>query len=264
MVFTHIKRVPGFSLVELLVVIAIVAVLISMLLPTLSNARILAWKTHCQANLRQITTGHLAYARDNKGWFPATHNVTQAGFLPIEGKNPMLTGYWGADVRLFRCPDSTFVGTNIGYSPARWVADFMIFTSYRFSATSALSTQNYHWYGYHPAAAGLLTTRDDNKISVNIPKEEFAGRVIADAVYPANRRYVHPPDMMPMVFDGRSAANAIWFPYAALGNMTNNHTSLNGMNVTFLDGHLQWGDQAQHPQRINVGYAGGESGWMRW
>jgi prepilin-type N-terminal cleavage/methylation domain-containing protein/prepilin-type processing-associated H-X9-DG protein len=254
----------GFSLVELLVVIAIISLLVSMMMPALTQARLLAQKTQCQANLRQITTGHLAYARDNRGWFPSTHNVTHAGFLPIDGKNPLDLGYWGADLRLFRCPDSQFVGTNIGYAPAAWWSGFMMFTSYRFSATSALSTQSYHFYGYHPAASGFVTTRDDNRISVNVPKEEFAGRLIADAVYPGNRRYVHPPDMMPMVFDGRHATNTSWFPYASLGAMTNNHTRLNGVNFTFLDGHLVWGDQARGEQRINVGYAGGESGWMKW
>jgi prepilin-type N-terminal cleavage/methylation domain-containing protein/prepilin-type processing-associated H-X9-DG protein len=259
-----LRTANAFSLVELLVVIAIVTLLVSVLLPTLSNARVLAQKTRCQANLRQLTTGHLTYSRDNRGWFPAVHNVTHAGFLPINNQSPLDTGYWGADVRLFGCPDSTFVGTNKSYSPPlEWVG-FMMYTSYRFSATSAVSTQSYHWYGYHPAASGLVTTRNDNRISVNIPKEEFAGRVISDAVYPANRRYVHPPDMMPMIFDGRHATNSFWFPYTALGAMTNNHTSLNGINVTFLDGHLKWGDQANDPERINVGYAGGESGWMRW
>jgi prepilin-type N-terminal cleavage/methylation domain-containing protein/prepilin-type processing-associated H-X9-DG protein len=260
------KRRNGFTLIELLVVISIISVLISMLLPTLSSSRTVAMKVKCAGNLRQITSGHLAYALENRGWFPTAYAVTQAGITPsITGRNPLEAGYWGADARLFLCPDSKFVGTNIGYAPARWWGGLnMLITSYRFSASSNVSTQSWMWYGAHPGAPGLQTTRIDDRVSVNIPREDFAGRVMSDPVYPANRRYVHPPDMMPMVMDGRNNASTLWFVYTSLGAMTNNHTTLNGINVTFVDGHAQWGDQATHQNRTNIGYAGGESGWMRW
>src|SRR2546423_6299274 len=61
------RALAGFTLVELLVVIGIIAVLIAVLLPALSKAREQAKVTACLSNIRQLTTGWIMYANDNKG-----------------------------------------------------------------------------------------------------------------------------------------------------------------------------------------------------
>ncbi len=61
----------GFSLVELMVVIGIIAILIGLLLPTLSRARKQANQVACQSNLKQLGVMFQIYVNENKGWlFP--------------------------------------------------------------------------------------------------------------------------------------------------------------------------------------------------
>ena len=63
------RPVKGFTLVELLMVISIIALLVSILVPALQNAQVIAKTVSCSANLRQIMVAAVMYTGDNDDAF---------------------------------------------------------------------------------------------------------------------------------------------------------------------------------------------------
>ncbi|MDY7009763.1 MAG: type II secretion system protein [Planctomycetota bacterium] len=63
-------RRGGFTLVELLVVVAIIALLVSILLPTLGRAKEQARIVSCMSNLRSLGLSFAFYSNENNDWYP--------------------------------------------------------------------------------------------------------------------------------------------------------------------------------------------------
>ena len=79
----------GFTLIELLVVISIIAVLASLLMPALENARRQAQIVQCTSNLRQVGIGISTYTLESGGRFPAYTTETKPAYGSVNWNNRM-------------------------------------------------------------------------------------------------------------------------------------------------------------------------------
>ena len=77
-----------FTLIELLVVVAIIAILVSILLPSLMKAKDKAREAVCMSNLSQMGKGMGIWSKQNNGWTPpAGPNYKSGGDLWAHGIN---------------------------------------------------------------------------------------------------------------------------------------------------------------------------------
>ncbi|MDO8609352.1 MAG: type II secretion system protein [bacterium] len=98
MKYLKIKNKKAFSLIELLVTIAIIALLASMILPTLSNAKLSAKKITCINNLHQLDLSLIMYADDNEQYFPIRGGNSS-------NKWPAQLETYYSDLKILKCPN---------------------------------------------------------------------------------------------------------------------------------------------------------------
>jgi len=97
------KRAPfGFTIVELLVVIAIIALLLSILMPSLRKAKSMAMRLACAHNLKQIDLAVSFYLNENDNTYPCAQD-------PVSTEPP----YWLWMGRGWRFLVEPYLGGNI-------------------------------------------------------------------------------------------------------------------------------------------------------
>lgn len=110
------KNATGFTLIELLVVISIIALLLSILMPALTRARVAARRVICAGRIKQIIAAAVASAAENR-----------QGFLPWAGirKLPTMPDYVRDDATMLTADQYFRIGASVAGMPGGDFAPLM-------------------------------------------------------------------------------------------------------------------------------------------
>jgi prepilin-type N-terminal cleavage/methylation domain-containing protein/prepilin-type processing-associated H-X9-DG protein len=213
----------AFTLIELLVVIAIIAILATLLLPTLLRAKEMSKRSNCRSNLHQLGLRLFLYADENQNRLPYITQVSGGGHWAWDiNRNPTANQIVGKPIN---APQSSKIdsGVKVLYCPSYW--DLLKNSAtgangWSFDATFVVA-------GYVFLLNNAFCVPDTNKVATlkGIPgRSVSATELVVDPTISYNGNYCH--------FD--------WG-----GPFNNRSAHLDGCtpaggNILFVDGHVEW------------------------
>ena len=262
------RRTKGFTLIELLVVVAIIALLISILLPSLSRAREMSKRAVCSANLRGLGQAMYIYSNDNYEQFPtagsdpalAGRNAKPGYYRTRDPADPNNSNRYPsttADLWLlvkgafstpkqFICPSSSRIPDDFGGRDPAELYDFRGQGSGEIPVTAPNLS-----YGYHFGHDGTFASEDRTGGVANGTKMDPRFPVMAD-----ENPYFYPEE--------KPTSGSSEYPTNCGAGESPNGNSMNhqedGQNILFADSHVSFEkDPRQGIEGDNL-YTRGESG----
>lgn len=195
-----------FTLIELLVVIAIISVLVSLLLPALGKAKIMAKRSVCQGNLKQWGVNFSLYTGDCDGW------------LPSPEINPTSSQGWATQIDLVMSKPYSAWGTGAGKDYGIWQCPENPNQS-RPSGTGADPMKNSYQPNGYSNNTGL-----------------YLGSRVSTFVRPGE---------LHALYDGAYYRNEVWNndgngTIFTIGIRNVRYCHSKGINMLYADGHILW------------------------
>ncbi len=143
------KPSRGFTLIELLVVIAIIAILASMLLPTLGRSTEMARRMHCVNNLKQVGLGIRLYQEDNRDRPPLflVNPGLRSGFAG-GGTNYLEGSKYLSTTNVFICKSDRTSGRipiDLGWEYYGTLGEFTTSYAYHMGASQQVTPEGKQW-----------------------------------------------------------------------------------------------------------------------
>jgi prepilin-type processing-associated H-X9-DG protein len=240
-------RINAFTLVEILVVIGIVALLLGILVPTVSKARESSRTTACLSNLRQLTAAAYNYAADHNNYIIPVGNSAAGGSsywwcnILVDGKYIPAPSDPGAGPQMggvFFCPSGyQDEPPTISILPTSRADETGAMRLRRLSTVSGISVDV--WYGIN--GEDPLTT---NPMTRGTPCRRLQHAV--DRMTPMS--VVKQPAEMVLFFDG-----ILYNQTVINANRVNaRHGHKTQTNIGFFDGHAETFQTQDLPGGMNA------------